>query len=188
MFLMIDFCTFNVNHLSQRSHWTDLSSTSTSSEHPAWVMFCHIEFKNKIFCCKSLKFSKKENQEKSCGLMNKERQKQTRALFHLFPCYRFFSDLHLRFLLSTPSLWPTFPFYIPENTREPHSLWRRHRAKLGTILSAKSKWDHHWLTQIWPPIHLFRGPCGNIRKPKALRHFQGDTKPEDQQEKGQVTR
>ena len=31
-------------------------------------------------------------------------------------------------------------------------------------------------------------PPGNIRKLNALQHFQGDTKPEDRQDKGQVTK
>ena len=46
--------------------------------YPAWVMICHRVFRN--FCCKSLKFSKKENQEKL--QINKQREtKQTRAFF-----------------------------------------------------------------------------------------------------------
>ena len=124
-------------------------------------MFCQVFFVfcfKKNFCCKNLKFSKKENQEKSCGLMNKERQKQTRALFHLFPCYRFFSNLYLcsycRYFCpvldpSLANISILYPLKTPKNRMLSHA----HRAhKLGT---PSAKWDHHWLTHIWPipPYH-----------------------------------
>ena len=114
-----------------------------------------------FFCCKSLKFSKKENQEKGCALMNKERQKQTRALFHLFPCYRFFSNLCLRFLCLT-HLWPTFPFYIPpKNLRTTPSLWP----------PEDINWEHHQPNETiidWPKYdeHPHSMTPGNIIKPK----------------------
>ena len=158
-------------------------------------MFCHIESKKKQKqktkkkVCISFKFSKKENQEKSCRLMNKERQKQTRALFHLFPCYRFFSNLYLRFYCQY--LFPVLdPFLAnvsilyPLKTPEKHMLSGAPRGyKLGT---PSAIWDHHWWTQIWP-ISPFHAPWKH-QKTKALWHFQGDIKPEDRQEKGQVTR
>ena len=90
--------------------------------------------------------------------MNKERQKQTRALFHPFPCYRFFSNLYLCFYFQylfpalDPSLANVSIRYSPK-TPENHLLSGAPRGhKLGT---PSAKWDHHWLTQIWPipPFH-----------------------------------
>ena len=53
-------------------------------------------------------------------------------------------------------------------------------------------WEHHQPNEIiidWPIYdqYPYFTPHGNTRKPKALRHFQGDTKLEDRPEKGQVT-
>ena len=113
----------------------------------------------KNFFLKSLKFSKKENQGKSCGLMNKERQKQIRALFHLYGCYGFFSNLCLRFYCRHlfPVLDPSLAYLsvlYPPKTSENHMLFSAPRGhKLGT---PSAKWGHYWLTQIWPNTPI---PC-----------------------------
>ena len=95
-------------------------------------------FFKKNFCLKSLKFSAKENQGKSCGLMNKEIQKQIGALFHLYPCYGFFSNLYLRFYCrySFPVLDPSLAnvsVLYPPKTPEKQMLSGAPRGhKLGT--------------------------------------------------------
>ena len=93
-------------------------------------------------------------------LMNKERRKQTRALFDLFLCYWFFRTCFFTFipdicLLCLTHLWPpTFPMY-PAKKHENHMLSGALSGhKLGT---PSAKWDHHWLTQIWP-ISSFHTP------------------------------
>ena len=147
-------------------------------------------FKN--LCCKSFEFSEKENQEKSYRLMNKERQEQTRALFHFFLCevwifFELISSLllliYICFLCST-HLWPTF---------QSHILRKHPRTKCSPAHPEGINWKNHQPNEIiinWP-IHdqyPYFTPPGSTRKPKALQHFQGDTKPENQQEKSQVTR
>ena len=132
------------------------------------------------FCCKNLTFSKKKKQKKSCRLMNKERQKQTWELFHIFLCYRFFRTCIFTFIadisfLGSTHLLPTFPFYIPQ----------KHTKRTCSLVPPEGiNWEHHQSNEIiidWPKYnqYLHSMPPGNIRKPKAFRHFQGNTKPED---------
>ena len=116
------------------------------------------------FYCKTLKFSKKENQKNGYRLMNKERQKQTRALFHLFSVlatdfsqtctFTFIADIYIFVSCARPiSSQRSNSISHQKHPRTTcFSSPRGH--KLGT---PPAKLDHNWLTHIWP-IPLFHTP------------------------------
>ena len=125
------------------------------------VLSCRI-FSN--VCCKSLKFSMKENQEKSCRLMIKVRQKQTTVLLHLFLHYGFFSNLYVHFYC-----WYLFPVLDSSLANVP--ILYSSKTPKNHMLSSAPKWhklEHHQpnrSTLIDDQYPHFT-PTGNTRKPK----------------------
>ena len=128
---------------------------------------------------------KKKNRKK---LWNNE-QRDKNKLEHFFIFFRainifwtcilaFIADIC--FLCST-HFWPTFPFY---------ALRKYSRTTCSPASPEGINWEHQPNEAIidWPKYDQYPHPMPSGNKTKALRHFQGDTKPEDQQEKGQVTR
>ena len=112
--------------------------------------------------------------------MNKEKQKQTRALFHLFLCwlwiffrtciFTFIADIYL-FSLLDPSL-ANVPIPCPPKTPKNHMLSGNPRGhKLKT---PPAKLDHLLLTHI-RPISLFHIPWRH-QKTKILPAFLGGHK------------
>ena len=112
--------------------------------------------------------------------MKKERQKQIRALFHLFLCklWIFFSNFYLHFYcwyifvsFAQPISGQRSNPIFPKNTWVPHALGAPRGHKLET---PPAKWDHHWLTHIWP-ISLFHTPWKH-QKTKGPAAFPGGHK------------
>ena len=71
--------------------------------------------------------------------MNKDRQKQTRTLFHLLRATDFFRTFIFAFIsdicfLCSTHLWPTFPFHIP---------WKHPRTTCSPGPPEGINWEHH---------------------------------------------
>ena len=108
-------------------------------------------------CCKSLKFSKKENKEKSYSLMNKERKEQIRT-FSSFSMLSadFFEFASSRLLLiyicfwCSTHLWPTFQFHIPrKHPRTRGCLCGKWEASFLPLLVFNWRTFSRWITARW---------------------------------------
>ena len=142
------------------------------------INFCPFNVNPSITKVTLDRFSKKENQEKSYRLMNRERQKQTRALFHLFLCqlWIFFFELvssillliYICFLCLT-RLWPTFQSYIPQ--KHPRTI-------CSPAPPEGINWEHHQPNEIiiywslYDQYPYFTLP-GNTQKTKSPMEFSG---------------
>ena len=139
-------------------------------------------FKN--LCCKVLEFSKKENQEKSYTLMNKERLEHFFIFFVLAMDFfrtcilTFTADIYL-FPMLHPSMTNVPIPYSPKTSKNDmlSSTPRGHKLETPPAI-----WDHHWLTHIWP-ISLIHAPWKH-QKTKSPPAFLGGHKTKRSPKKG----
>ena len=154
-------------------------------------MFCHIEFL-KTFAVKVSNLVRKKTKKKATDQWTKRDKNKLKHFFIFFRAsygfifrtyiFTFIADIYL-FSLLDPSL-ANVPIPYPPKTPENHMLSGNPRGhKLKTT---PAKLDHLLLTHIWP-ISLFHIPW-KLQKTKSPPAFLGGPKPENQQEKSQVTK
>ena len=146
IFLMINFCTFNMNpSITKVTLDIFIITFNFKSAYPAWVMFYHIElletFVVKVSSLVRMKI------KKNYRLVKKGRQKHIRALSHLCLLRIFFSNLCLHFFC-----WYLFlvrdPFVVNVPIRYTPKTPENHMFSVASrghkLVTSSAKWDHEW--------------------------------------------